>query len=358
MYIIKQFIISGILAFIATFGSFIIFFGGLHIISEKQYKLFLSAYNQDKKIMFITVIVILLTFGVFLFLIFMKRMDHITHYISEIGGCVNEIAKGNLTAKIPIRNHNELGELAININRMATDLNEAIEKERTWDKQKYNLITNLSHDLKTPLMSVLGFLELICNQKYESQDMLKHYSEVAFNKASVLKESIDKLFELSKLNNTGIVLHKTNISILEIAEQVLMGFIPIFEEKQMQYGIQDERKQVIINADALLIARLFENLISNAIKYGSEGKRIDIIIDETNEEEVGIQFVNYGNPICKDDLEKLFGRFYRAEKNSEEKEGTGLGLAIAKSIVELHGGSIRVASNEDKTEFTVVLPKQ
>lgn len=348
--------ISGVLAFIATFLTALALFGGLHIFSTKQYNTFLSVYNTNEKVMLLILGMLALTFVSFFLVFFLKRMDAITRYISEIGECVNQIAKGKLTTQIPIRNQHELGELAININQMTTDLNIALEKERTWDKQKYNLITNLSHDLKTPLMSVMGFLELIYYEKYENKEQLKHYSEVAFNKTKELKESIDKLFELSKLSNTDIVLNKIPIHILELTEQVVMGFIPALEAKQMAYYINAERKDIILDGDALLIARVYENLISNAIKYGEDGKCVDIKIQENNRQTVVIHFINYGQAISKEAQEKLFGRFYRASKSSEAKEGTGLGLAIVKSIVALHNGQVMVESSEEKTEFIVELP--
>ncbi len=123
----------------------------------------------------------------------------------------------------------------------------------------------------------------------------------------------------------------------------------------MEYRVFSKDAGLIINGDAILLARAFENIISNAIKYGSEGKYLDIHIEKENNIAVA-SFVNYGDIIEEKDVKNLFQRLYRIEKSCDKKEGTGLGLAIAKTIVDLHNGNIDIMSSKEKTEFKIRLP--
>lgn len=357
-FVIRQFIVSGIFAFGLTFITFIACFGTLHIISEEVYIEFLTLCNQSQVLMSLILSMTLLIFVGFLFAIFMKRMDPMTRYMSEMTDCVQQIATGDLEVMIPIRQENELGDLASHINQMTRELKSLMEKERQWDKQKYHLITNLSHDLKTPLMSIMGFLELICREKYENKDQLQHYSQIAYDKSIQLKHAIDELFELSKLSNNQMVLKKNKVYLKALAEQVMMTFIPEFEKQEVDYRIEEEGQLEKVEVDPPLMVRVLENLIGNALKYGIGLSYVRIRMEEADAHHIAIHVCNDGAPIKKEDQEKVFARFYRAEKNADRKEGGGVGLAIVKTIVELHGGSISLQSQESETDFKILLPKR
>ncbi|WP_456237568.1 HAMP domain-containing sensor histidine kinase [Clostridium frigoriphilum] len=282
-------------------------------------------------------------------------MNKTTDYIEEISHNLNIISKGNMDINIPIRTKTELGNLASNVNKMACSIKELMKKEKVWEKQKNNLITNLSHDLRTPLTSVIGFLELIEKGNYKNNDELHHYCEVSLSKAKELKSSVEQLFEFTRISNGDINLNKSNIYLQQLIEQATIGFIPSFEEAGMEYKISSKDVGLTINGDAILLVRAFENIISNAIKYGSEGKYLDVNIEKENNMVV-VRFVNYGDIIEEENLKNLFQRLYRVEKHCNKKEGTGLGLAIVKTIVELHNGNIEVASSKERTEFKIKLP--
>ncbi|MBU3132324.1 HAMP domain-containing histidine kinase [Clostridium gasigenes] len=326
----------------------------LHVFDSKLYTSFVNSYNKDPFFVIEFIAVMFIVFIVLMCFIFMRRMNKITDYIEEISANVNEVANGNMDINIPIKTNNELGSLAIDVNRMASNIKELIEKEREQETYKNNLITNLSHDLRTPLTSAIGFLELIKNKKYENDCELNHFCEVSLNKANELKSSVDQLFEFTKISNGEIKLNRSKIYINELIEQVTMGFIPSFEENNMEYRILSTESKITIDGDATLLARAFQNIISNAIKYGSEGKYLDINI-EKEENTVGIRFVNYGDIIEEEDLKSLFERLYRVEKQCNRKEGTGLGLVIVKTIVEIHKGHISISSSKEKTEFEITL---
>lgn len=352
--IIINLFISGVQAFIITILGFILSFGTLHILSQKRYVSFLNSYNNDKTVEIVLIFVIFFVFICSACFLFINKMNKITDYIEEISKTLNLIATGAMEVTIPIKRKDELGILANDVNKMAYNLNELIKKERMWEKQKNNLITNLSHDLRTPLTSILGFLELI-EKDTGNNEKLNHYCNISLDKAKNLKNSIDQLFEFTKINNVDLKINKTEISIDALIEQVTMGFIPAFEDNSMEFRIKSKNKGLKINADPILLARAFENIISNTIKYASEGKYLDVIIEKENNNVV-IKFVNYGEEIKEKDIENMFNRFYRIEKSCDKREGTGLGLAIVKTAIELHLGHISILSSKKQTEFNIKVP--
>lgn len=352
--IIINFFLSGVQAFVMTMLIIILGFGMLHILSNNLYVSFANAYNSDSVVMTIFTLAIFFIFIFLMFFIFIKKMNKITDYIEEISKALNLVATGNMEVTIPIKRKDELGILASDVNKMTYNLNELMKKEREWENQKNNLITNLSHDLRTPLTSILGFIELI--EKGTSNDeKIKHYCNISLEKARKLKDSIDQLFEFTKINNADLKLNKAEIGVEELIEQVTIGFIPVFEENNMEYRITSKSKGLKINADPLLLVRAFENIISNSIKYASEGKYLDIIIDKTDDKAI-VKFLNYGEQIKEEDLSNLFNKFYRVEKSCDKREGTGLGLAIVKTIMELHSGEIIVTSSKEETQFEFRIP--
>ncbi|EKX81371.1 sensor histidine kinase [Clostridium botulinum] len=353
--ILINFFIAMVLSMISTLIIVFSVIMELHIFHPRLYMKFINAYNKNSSFMLEFIIAIFVVFIVLMCFIFIKRMNKTTDYIQEISQNVNIVANGNMDIDIPIRTGDELGALASDVNKMAYNIEEFMRKERQWEKQKNNLITNLSHDLRTPLTSVVGFLELIQKKKYKNDNELNHYCEVSLNKAKELKNSVDQLFEFTKLSNGDVKLNICSISLHQLIEQAAIGFIPSFENSGMEYRVFSKDPGLIINGDAALLARVFENIISNAIKYGSEGKYLDIHIEKENNMAV-VSFVNYGDIIEEKDVKNLFQRLYRIEKSCDKKEGTGLGLAIAKTIVDLHNGNIDIMSSKEKTEFKIRLP--
>ncbi|MDU1508229.1 sensor histidine kinase [Clostridium butyricum] len=352
--IIMNLFLSGVQGVIVTIVIFIAGLGLLHILSTKLYVSFANMYNNDREVEIILMLIIFLIFISSSCSIFIKKMNKITCYIEEISKTLNLVATGNMDVTISIKRNDELGILASNVNKMAYNINQLMKKERQWENQKNNLITNLSHDLRTPLTSILGFLDLI--EKSTNDDkQINHYCNIALEKAKKLKYSIDQLFEFTKINNADLKLNKYEIGVEALIEQVTMGFIPELEDNNMEYKIISKSKGLKINADPILLGRAFENIISNSIKYANEGKYLNIIIDKESDSAI-IKFINYGDEIKQEDLENLFNRFYRVEKSCSRKEGTGLGLAIVKTLVECHSGEISVTSSNEKTEFKIKVP--
>ncbi|MHA6529325.1 sensor histidine kinase [Paenibacillus sp. BAC0078] len=307
---------------------------------------FMQNYIVFSLILF--VILVLLMIG---FLLLMTRKSIV--YLEDITKTLETISKGDLEVNIPVKSSDELGKLATTVNSMVYKLKILMEEEKSWEKTKNDLITNLSHDLRTPLTSILGYMELIANLKYTDEENLKHYAGITFQKCNELKVLIDNLFEYSKLTNSELTINKHMLNLGELVEQVILGFIPALSEAEMEYRLFFSNEKIMMNADPLLLVRVFDNLISNAIKYGSEGKYLDIELSKANNEAL-IRIINYGEPIPDGDLPFVFERFYKADKSRlEQTNGSGLGLAIVKSIIEMHGGTVTVSNWDGRTAFEV-----
>ena len=178
---------------------------------------------------------------------------------------------------------------------------------------------------------------------------------IAYEKAQSLKKLIDDLFEYTRINN-GLPLDIREIDMAQFMRQLIEEFVPALEKAGLECKLAAE-EGLVVRADGAQLVRAYENLISNAIRYGESGKRIDIAV-RSDGNQVSISFTNYGDPIPERDWPFIFDRFYRVEASrSKQTGGTGLGLAITKSIVEVQGGEIRVRSDRRRTTFETRFPK-
>ena len=302
------------------------------------------------------VVLLYLILGILLFSVtFMILQEPYIRYISRISEAVQNISEGDLNTVIDVIGDDEFSSMAANLNHMAADIKKLMEKERESERTKNELITNVAHDLRTPLTSIIGYLELLAGNQQVPADMQHKYIEIAYGKSRRLQKLIEDLFGFTKLNCGKIAMHVGQIDIVKLLGQLGEEAYPNFVEKGLSYDLQSNVPAKIINADGNLLARLFDNLIGNAIKYGADGKRVLVKIHAEGET-VTVSVTNYGYVIPADELPLIFNKFYRVEQSrSSSTGGTGLGLAIAKEIVDMHGGTISVASDLNGTVFTVKL---
>lgn len=277
-------------------------------------------------------------------------------YFVEIDEHMKAIVKGGIEKQIPEKRKSELGKMAKNMNEIIEKLNKSIEEERRAEQTKYDLITNVSHDLRTPLTSILGYLELIDNDKYKDEVELRYYVNVAYEKSKRLNTLINDLFQYTIMRNSTLKLNKELINVIELLNQLVLEFRLQFRKADIECRTYFSEDKLLIAADATKMARAFENLIFNALNYGSGTEYIDICTRKENNNAV-IEIINYGEPIPGIDIPFIFERFYRVEKSrSGFTGGSGLGLAITKSIIQIHEGEISVESNYERTAFIIELP--
>ena len=304
----------------------------------------------------LAVVILYVLLGIVIFSVtFMILEEPGIRYLGRISDAVQSISQGNLNTEVDVTGDDEFSAMAANLNKMSSDIRKLMDKEREAERTKNELITNVAHDLRTPVTSIIGYLELLAGNTQIPQEMQHKYIEIAYSKSRRLEKLIEDLFGFTKLNYGKIAMHIGQIDIVKLLEQLLEEAYPNFEEKNLSYDLQSNVPAKIISADGNLLARLFDNLIGNAIKYGADGKRVLVKI-HGEEDTVTVSVTNFGRVIPADELPLLFNKFYRVEQSrSATTGGTGLGLAIAKEIVDMHGGTIRVASDLNGTVFTVKL---
>ena len=309
------------------------------------------AFVSTVSILLFVLVGILIFTIIFLFLQRKTAKD-----IETLARGVKQISAGDFHTEIAISGEGELAHIAESIRLMEEELSAHIEKERENEQSKTDLITNIAHDLRTPLTSILGYLDLLRNNQMVPEEMKKHYIEIVYNKALRLQKLIEELFGFTKLSYGKLNMNISTLDLVQLLSQLVEESYPNFEKNNLSYDFSANVKSLLIEGDGDLLARLFDNLISNAIKYGAEGKRVLIRLRK-EKEAVSVQVLNFGYVIPEKELPLLFDKFYRVEySRSLSTGGTGLGLAIVKNIVDMHHGNITVQSDMGGTRFTVTLP--
>ena len=303
-------------------------------------------------------LLVMMLVGISVFIIsFMLLMENIIRYLNDMTKSVRRIAAGDLNEVVKVQGDDELAYIAASLNDMTDKLLDLMEKERDSERSKNELITNVAHDLRTPLTSIIGYMGYLTMRKDLDEETRANYIQMVYAKAKRLEKLIEDLFSFTKLNYGKIAMRVEKVDIVMLINQLLDDFYPSFTQNDLEYELVCKKNSIIINADGNLLARLFDNLINNAIKYGKEGKYIRVFIND-GDEHVVVSVVNYGYVIPKEDIKNLFNKFYRVEQSRSTKTGgTGLGLAIVKNIVDMHKGTIEVHSDLDGTEFEVKLRK-
>ena len=320
---------------------------------ERGMMFLLSPRNGDVLGILVYVILGILVFSAAFLLLQHRSME----YIGKISSAMQSISEGDLNTYVEVVGDDEFSAMAENLNKMVADIRDLMEREREAERTKNELITNIAHDLRTPLTSIIGYLELLNGGKGGTipPELEKKYIAIAYTKSKRLEKLIEDLFGFTKMTYGKMAIKVSQVDIIKLLSQLLEEFYPSFADKNLTYELSSNVPAMVITADGNLLARLFDNLINNAIKYGAEGKRILVKVHAT-EEIVTVSVVNYGHVIPEQDLPLIFNKFYRVEQSrSASTGGTGLGLAIAKNIVEMHGGTIQVSSDLNGTVFTVKL---
>ncbi|MSS62591.1 HAMP domain-containing histidine kinase [Lachnospiraceae bacterium WCA-693-APC-MOT-I] len=301
-------------------------------------------------VFFVTLIGIALF--IFYFLLLTKKFSI---YLKRIVNGINQIATGDLSTRIIIDDKDEFAFIADCLNKMADDINILIESERKNEKAKNDLITNVAHDLRTPLTSIIGYLNLTIKSENLDEETRKKYISVAYEKSLRLEKLIGDLFSYTKYSSEEVVAKSMPIDMVKFMEQMVEEFYPALEDAKLEYEFSHNCENAVVIGDGDLLARAFSNLIGNAIKYGRDGKNLRIFVNK-NYSYVSVSIVNYGEVIPEADLDYIFDRFYRVENSrSTETGGTGLGLAIAKKIIMMHDGTIKASSSLEGTTFEVIL---
>ena len=305
-----------------------------------------------------TIAVVGMAAGLLLFIFYFLLLTRkVTGDLSDIADGISSMTRDREAGSLPVDRQDEIGEIARSVHQMTEELSRLMASEREALQSNKEMIACLAHDLRTPLTSLSGYLNLAMDTDKYDVEQRQHFAEVAARKADRLEGLIQDLFDYTKLMSGEITLHRHRIDFVKLVEQMIEEFYPLLEENELTCSFQTECRELEMDVDPDLMARAVQNLLSNAVKYGKDGKQIIIWLEKGRN--VTFSVTNYGLIIPEKSLDMIFERFYRVEgARSPGTGGTGLGLNIAKEMITLHGGTITVESGLQGTVFSVEIPRK
>jgi signal transduction histidine kinase len=282
----------------------------------------------------------------------------VTERINLLKGAAEKLAKGDLQTRVPVNGRDEVAALSTTFNQMAQQLQAADQKQRELETLRRDLIAWVSHDLQTPLTSMRAILEALSDGVVDEPEMVKRYLLTAQRDVMSLSALIDDLFQMSQLDTGGFPLHRASSSLSDLVSDTLESFSQLARQSGINLEGQVESDVDPVFMDTQAIGRVFNNLISNALRHTPANGRVSVWV-RRGASGVDVTVSDTGEGIRPQDIPHIFERFYRGDpsRSRQRGSGAGLGLAIARGIVQAHGGSIQVQSEPGKgTQFTFHLP--
>lgn len=273
--------------------------------------------------------------------------------IAEMTDALIDVKNGNGNRRILSATNELVAPIAYEINEIVVSYESRLSIVRQTEETNRQLMTSLSHDVRTPLTTLIGYLDAAHKGLVTGKDR-DDYIETARRKAHDLKEYIDVLFDWFKLNSNEFALEIQSVEAAELTRNILIDWIPIFEDKQIDYNIDIPEQPFYVKLDSDGYMRIINNIIQNVIAH-SHADKIEISLSK-HEKAMKLRLADNGVGIEKEDLKHIFERLYKCDKGRSEK-GSGLGLSIVHQLVEKMGGSITVESFPGKgTEFALFFP--
>lgn len=290
-------------------------------------------------------------------LISFLAIGFITKNLRRIASVIREFKDGNYDARIRFKNSGELKEFSDTFNNMADTIVENMEQIRTMDNLRRDLVANVSHDLRTPLAAIKGYVETIM-LKFDtiSEDEKKRYLETILSSTDRLNNLVAELFELSKLEAKEKKPVPEPFQLYELVQDIYQKNKVLADKNGISFTIDSPTELKLAFADIAMIERVLQNLLDNAFKFTDEGGSVVLRLKQSTEG-ILVKVIDSGRGIPKDELPYVFNRYRRTDKNKNKIDGLGLGLAIVQKILEVHEINIDVESTFNKgTEFKFVIP--
>lgn len=282
----------------------------------------------------------------------------ITRNLRKIVSVIRRFKDGDLNARIKLKSKGELGEFADSFNDMADTIVKNIEEIKTMDNLRRELVANVSHDLRTPLATIQGYIETILIKADSlSENEKKKYIQTIFNSTERLKNLVAELFELSKLEARETKPNPEPFSLAELVQDIQQKNNVIAEQKNIKLSVNFPYDLPLVYADIAMMERAIQNLLDNALKFTSENGKVLIKLSP-QVDEILVEIQDTGRGINENELPHIFDRYQRNHRSAQKvNEGLGLGLAIVKRILEVHEMEINVSSKEGKgTIFSFRIP--
>jgi signal transduction histidine kinase len=278
--------------------------------------------------------------------------------LKKLSEGARRLRDGDYSTRVDLNLENEFGELEDTFNSMARQIEEEISLRKQSEENRKRLILDISHDLKNPLASIMGYSELCYNRTDLSWEDYSQYLKVIYENSLRANNLITDLFELSKMDSSEYDLNKTKVDICEYMREQIGSFIQDFDEAGFTYDFDIPKNEIILELDRKQVDRVFQNLTVNTLRYNPKGTKVIIELIEQVKEVIVI-FKDNGIGIPKEIAKDIFKPFVRVDSARNSKTGgTGLGLAIVEKIIAAHGGSISLKTDEKcGCEFVITLPK-
>jgi len=320
------------------------YFGGIIVIVESSAVVESQVSSVYKMVWISAIVVIIMT----LITIGLLTKKIIVKPLKEINIAANKLSKGEVERRVKIVSKDEIGELAQSFNIMA----ESLEKV---DKNRKEFISNVSHELRSPITSIKGFVAGILDGIIP-KDKEDYYLSIVYGEINRLSRLVGELLDISALENGEFNLKKIDVDINQLIKLCLGNLGGNIIEKDRRVEVLLEKEYQFVYADRDRIIQVITNILDNALKYGKTGGNIKIDIKNKGDK-VYISIYNEGSALKKEELIKIWDRFYKADKSRTHKESTGLGLSIVRLILTQHGEDIWVKNEKDGVTFTFTLQK-
>ncbi len=342
-----NYVIDGVYndSFAETFVELLV---SLHMREEAAIELYWRLIGNNKT--FFMIVGFLLLFALF----FYVALTKMTAYLDQVENGIENIVSDSTE---PIRLITELKPIEIRLNEIKATLKRQELDSIEGEKRKNDLVLFLAHDLKTPLTSIVAYLSMLEGHPDMPKEEREKYTRIAFEKSLRLGELINEFFDITRYNLQNIELNPVEINLSMMLEQLADELYGVLQGKNLSCEVNVE-ENLAVYGDPDKLARVFDNILRNAIAYCYEDTKIAIGA-QMKKNDIEITFTNRGDKIPGDMLQTIFEKFYRVDNSrSSGTGGAGLGLAIAKEIVEIHGGQIRAKSDDNRTQFIVILPSK
>ncbi|MEW8994562.1 ATP-binding protein [Clostridium sp.] len=314
--------------------------------------------KESKNEKFIPIWILLFFIGILAFMINKFVKVDIIKPIKEIHSSAKAILNGSYRCKVNYDYHGEVGEFCHDFEAMRDEIKNSKEKEEGLKRNEKELLACISHDLKTPLSSISGYVEGIRDGIVKDEDGIKRYSNIILKKSKELAKLIDDILEQSKTELNEMSIEREEIYSDDYLKEVLEDLSIDVATHNMSLTVKGEIPRALIFIDATRINQVINNIIENSIKYSIEGESIEIWVDN-DIDKIIVNIKDFGSGISIGDIPFVFNKFYRGEKyRNTNISGSGLGLSISKYIVESHGGNIKCSSSlESGTTISFTIPK-
>ncbi|MBW5445772.1 HAMP domain-containing protein [Cohnella sp. CFH 77786] len=323
-----------------------------------------SAMKQGEMYFFVRKLSSLLTLVVPLilsfsipFLLALWFFSVINRRIRKLNKALNQLSIQSDSPVVELKDSSkdELGQLTQHYNSMAHRIRAQFAEIQQFESKRKLLLSNLSHDLRTPLTTMLGYAEMIRTGNYQDQQELQARAKIILQRCRYMDKLLDQMLDISRQDADGMAIHLENHNLSELIRKIAAEYIMIFDGEPFQFDVEVPDEDIYLSMDAPLMERALRNLLDNAIRYGKDGRYLGIQLT-ADEQSVNVIVKDKGKGIPPEHQAQIFERFYRVDRG-RKGEGLGIGLAIVKDIAEAHQGSIEMNSTPNvETAFRIKLP--